>query len=63
MADPVLNEAFESYRSQQMEIWANTTPMEVDAREDAWRSVKALDGLASYLRAFIVDGKILKRGQ
>jgi hypothetical protein len=61
--DPVMRLAFERMAADLTTTWLNTAAEEREKREDAYRMLRALDGLERKLRAFTGNATLIAAEQ
>ena len=54
----VFNDACADLENRCMEQWRNAKAFETAEREDAWRTIKALDAVRTLLKAYVINGRI-----
>ena len=60
LSDPVLQEAFNVIKLQQVDVFKHQASSQEDIME-ASRMVRALDAVEEQLKSFILNGKLLER--
>ena len=58
--DELLNEAFETLRTELMDRWENSASNEVDARESLWLGLQLLARVRRHIHSIIETGEMAK---
>ena len=59
--DELLNEAFETIKTELMDRWENSASNEADARESIWLGLQLLTRVKRHLESIVTTGEMLKR--
>jgi len=58
--DELLNEAFDTLRTELMDRWENSASTEVEARESIWLGLQLLARVRRHIHSIIETGKMAK---
>ena len=58
--DELLNEAFETLRTELMDRWENSASTEVEARESIWLGLQLLARVRRHIHSIIETGEMAK---
>ena len=58
--DELLNEAFDTLRTELMDRWENSTSNEVEARESIWLGLQLLARVRRHIHSIIETGEMAK---